>query len=178
MRRIKTITGIGHLVIVASLTLALIGCSSVPKEDPAAVAAREARAAEEREAKAAAEARAAEEQRKAIEAHNIEMTERIAAYEVGKTTWSQVQQDFGSTYRETLFNPEAGKIGMLSTIRTRRDDLVDPSKSTPLVGRIVIGSWKGTKRPGQVLVGYDRDPGHFDVLVTLDFVENVLVEKY
>ena len=174
----RTMTAIGHSVIVASLAIALIGCASAPKEDPAAVAAREAKVAEERAARAAAEARAAEEARQAIEAHNIEMAERVAAYEVGKTTWNQVQRDFGSTYHETVISPKVGKIAMLSTVRTRTEDLVDPSKSTPLVGRIVIGSWKGTKRPGQVLVAYDRDPGHFDVLMTLDFVENVLVEKY
>ena len=174
MSDIRNGTPIGQLVIVASLALAWIGCATAAKEDPAAAAEREARAAEEREA----EARAAEEERQAIEAHNTKMSQKVATYEVGKTTWDVVQRDFSATWQETKLHPKPGKIGMLSTVRTRTDDLIDPSKSTPLVGRIVIGSWKGTKRQGQVFADYDRDPGLFDVLVTLDFVENVLVEKY
>ena len=106
------------------------------------------------------------------------MSEKVATYEVGKTTWDVVQRDFSATWQETKLDPKPGKIGMLSTVRTQTEDLIDPSKSTPLVGRIVIGSWKGKKRQGQVFADYDRDPGLFDVLVTLVFVENVLVEKY
>ena len=178
MSNSKSVIAIGHSVIVVSLVLALIGCSTAPKEDPAAIAAREARAAEQRDAKAAAKARAAEEQRQAIKAHNTEMSKKVAAYEVGKTTWNEVQHDFRPTWQETKLDPKAGKIGMLSTVRTATQRFDKPSKSTPLVGRIVIGSWKGTKRRGQVFANYDRDQALFDVLVTLDFVRNVLVDKY
>ena len=164
-----------HLMLAASLAAALAGCSSPPKqEDPAVAAAREARVAEQR----AAEAQAAEEQRKAIQLHNTKMERRLSSYEIQKTTWNQVQDDFGMTYRQMVLNPTPGKIAMLSTVRTATQRFDDPSKSTPLVGRIVIGVWKGTKRKGQVLVSYDRHPEHYDVLLTLDFVNNVLVEKY
>lgn len=164
--------------VAVVLALAVAACSSAPAEDPAVTAAREARAAEQRAAKAAAEARAAEEQRQAIRAHNTQMEGKIASYQIGKTSWKQVQSDFGLTYRDNLLNPTAGKVVMLSTVRTATQRFDDPSKSTPLVGRIVIGTWKGTRRKGQVLVNYDRHPEHFNVLVTLDFVNNMLVEKY
>jgi hypothetical protein len=178
MCKTKTVIAISRSAGTALLVLTLIGCSTTPKEDPAAVAARETRATEQRIVKAAAEARAAEEQRQAIKTHNTAMNQKVLSYEVGKTTWNDVDRDFGPTWQETKINPIAGKIGMLSTVRTATQRFDDPSKSTPLVGRIVIGSWKGAKRQGQVFVNYDRDPALFDVLVTLDFVDNVLVEKY
>ena len=164
-----------QLMLTAFLVSALTGCSSPPKlEDPAVVAAREVRAAEQR----AAEARAAEKQRQAIQLHNTKMERKLSDYTIQKTTWSQVHDDFAMTYREMILNPSPGKIAMLSSVRTATQRFDDPSKSTPLVGRIVIGTWKGTKRKGQVLVSYDRHPEHYDVLLTLDFVNNVLVEKY
>lgn len=161
--------------VATALAGVLFGCSSTPKENPADIAAREARIAEQRAAKAAEESRAAEAQQKAIDAHNARMKNIIASYEVGKTTWQQVQHDLGGTYQ--VINPTAGKIAMLSSTRTASQHFVDPSKSTPLIGRMVIGTWKGTKRNGQVFATFDRDPEHFDVLITLDFVNNVLVEK-
>lgn len=164
-----------QLTIMASLAATLAGCSSPPKqEDPAVTAAREARAAEQR----AAAARAAEKERQAIQLHNTKMERKLSGYELQKTTWNQVHDDFAMTYRQMVLNPIPGKIAMLSSVRTATQRFDDPSKSTPLVGRIVIGTWKGTKRKGQVLVSYDRHPEHYDVLRTLDFVNNILVKKY
>ena len=164
-----------QLMLAASLASTLAGCSSPPKqEDPAVAAAREARAAEQR----AAEARAAEKQRQAIRLHNTKMERKLSGYEIQKTTWNQVHDDFAMTYRQMILNPVPGKIAMLSSVRTATQRFDDPSKSTPLVGRIVIGTWKGTKRKGQVLVSYDRHPEHYDVMITLEFVNNVLVKKY
>lgn len=186
MQKTKTVIPICPVLLAASLMLALSGCSTVSEEDRAAAAAREAQAAEQRtaqlaeqrEAQAAAEARAAEELRQKIEAHNSAMRKKVAAYKIDKTTWRDVQRDFGPTWHETQISPKVGKIGMLSTVRTATQRFDEPSESTPLIGRIVIGSWKGTKRKGQVHANYARDPQLFDVLVTLDFVNNVLVEKY
>lgn len=156
-----------RLPITIALTAALVamaGCATVSDEQQAATAAREASAAEA--------------QRQAVVAHNAAMRTLVDAYEIGATTWRDVQRDFGPTWRETRISPVAGKLGMLSTMRTATRRFDDPSKSTSLVGRVVIGSWTGSRRATQAFVSFDRDPQLFDVLVTLDFVDNILVRKY